>query len=192
MGFPQKSLLDQFEEQRAQAKLTFQTSQDGDGQDRWVLEQVEKLGAPVILIPKATQRDPQGPSETDGIDKLYGDVKNPAYIDDKQKPNFRSIVEHHPSVQRLKKFGVMEEREVIFWFPLAALRNANLVTDRNFRGIGIGDFIVWDGTWYLTDAAHRDYYFGQTDRFYFTGAFCNRYQHNSLPEEATPSEFRIR
>jgi hypothetical protein len=191
MGIPTKSLLDQFEERRAEASLLFQSSRDGSAQDRWVTELSEKLGAAIHFIQRFTQRSPQGTVEGGGIDPLYGDIPNPAYQDDLVKLNMRAIIDHKPSRQSLKKFGVMEDRDVVFWIPRAELTKYGLVTERRFRGADIGDLIVWDGTWYIAQNVHRDHYFGQSDKFFFVGVFANRYVHDSMGKEGPVSEYRV-
>lgn len=185
MAIPeQDGILAQFEKSRLEGNL-FQSTRDFDAQGRWVGEQVEKLGAAVHLMVTSTQREPQGNLESAGVDPLYGDILNPEFLSDKpedqRKFNLRCLVEHHPSKQTLKRYGIDEEREVIFHFVFETLKALGLVTSRRFRGVDIGDLVFWDGTWYLVLSTHREAYFGQTVSTYFTSTTCKRYRHDSVP-----------
>ena len=188
MAIPEQGqILQLFEEQRLQAEAgtLFQTQRDFDGQDRWVREQVEKIGAPVHLFPTSSQRDPQGIAQSAGVDPLDGDILNPEFftdpeIVDERQFNMKCILEHEPSKQMLGKYGIDEQREVGFHFVKSVLRDKGLVTKRRFRGIDIGDLVFWDGTWYIIQNAHRDHYFGQTVNNYFVVGFASRYTHDNV------------
>jgi hypothetical protein len=185
MAIPEQgSILAQFEASRTEGNL-FQSKKDFDAQLQWVEEQVEKLGAAVHLMVTSTQRAPQGNLESAGVDPLYGDILNPEFLtgtpEDQRQFNLRCIVEHHPSKQTLKRYGIDEEREVIFHFVFSKLEKVGLVTEKRFRGIDIGDLVFWDGTWYLVLSTHREAFFGQTVSQYFTSTTCKRYRHDSVP-----------
>lgn len=188
MSIPEQgSILAQFEASRTEGNL-FQTQRDYDAQYLWTKEQVEKLGASVHLFVTSNQRDPQGPDENDSIDPLYGDILDPEFFSepperDKRKLNIRCLIEHHPSKQSLKRYGIDEVREVIFFFPFKTLKDLGLVTEHRFRGVDIGDLILWDGAWYIALNVHREAYFGQTISPYFTSVACIRYRHNAVPTE---------
>lgn len=189
MSIPEQgSILQQFEASRTEGNL-FQSSRDYSAQNLWVLEQVEKLGAAVHLFVTANQRTPQGPLETSGVDTLYGDILDPEYFSnpeekDQRKFNLRAIVEHHPSKQVLKRYGIDEVRDVIFHVPFQRLVDVGLVTPTRFRGIDIGDLFLWDGTWFIVLSTHREAYFGQTISSFFTSCACMRYRHNSVLTES--------
>jgi len=189
----QGDILKRWEEGRKKDNL-FQSSRDFDAQNRWVQEQVEKLGAAVHLFVTSTQRGlADGPMESAGVDPLYGDILDPEWFADgsprdKQKFNIRCLIEHTPSKQSLKRYGIEETRDVIFFFPFEKLSSEGLVTPQRFRGVDIGDLIEWDGTMYIVLNVHRESYFGQTVSNYFTSAACMRYQHNAVPTEDTPEE----
>jgi hypothetical protein len=193
MPIPQKSVLQQFTERQSEESLLFQGSRDFAGQNKWILDMVQKMGAPVYLFSRSTQRDPVGPAQSAGIDPLYGDILDPEYTlpSVKDKAPLRALIQHNPSKQMLRKFGVEEVREVVFWFPKVLLEEAGLITERRFRGIDIGDLLVWDGTWYIAESVHRDHYLGQSSQFFFSVAFANRYSHNAIPTESPKSEYRV-
>jgi hypothetical protein len=180
----QGDLLRQFEATRTEGNL-FQSPLDFASQKRWIDEQVRRLGAAVHLMVTSTQRAPQGPKQSAGVDPLYGDILDPEFFTDaerdERKFNLRAIVEHHPSKQVLKRYGIEEEREVIFHVPFSVLEEIGLVTDLRFRGIDIGDLFMWDGSWYIVLSVHREAFFGQTVSNYFTSSTCKRYRHNSIP-----------
>jgi hypothetical protein len=181
----QGSILQQFEASRTEGNL-FQSAIDFALQGRIVEEQVERLGAAVHLFVTSTQREPQGPLQSSGVDTLYGDILDPEFFSnpeekDQRKFNLRCIVEHKPPRQMLKRYGIDEERDVIFHFPFTKLKALGLVTETRFRGVDIGDLVFWDGTWYLVLNSHREAFFGQTVSSYFTTAACKRYRHNSVP-----------
>jgi hypothetical protein len=181
-------ILKRWEASRDKTGL-FQSDRDFDAQNRWVKEQVEKLGAAVHLFVTSTVRGlGDGPGESAGVDPLYGDILDPEWFadggeDDKQKFNIRCLVEHSPSKQKLKRYGIEEVRDVIFYFPFEKLEEEGLVTQVRHRGVDIGDIIEWDSTLYIVLSSHRESYFGQTVSNYFTSATCKRYIHNAVPTE---------
>lgn len=181
MSRPEQSILGELELKRARLPQLFQGITDGDLLDRMAIDYTEKMGAPTFFYNRSTYRDPQGPTQSAGVDDLFGDVQDPEFLQEKGQHQLRSVVEHKPSDQRLLHFGVDEQREVIFWYPAGMLRRAELITEIRFRGIEIGDLIVWDGSWYIVAEAHRDHYLGNSGRFIWSGAFCNRYHHGALP-----------
>jgi hypothetical protein len=183
------SILQQYEASRKEEN-TFQTQRDFDAQRRWVEEQAERLGAAVHLFVTSTQRaegaQNEAPFASGGVDPLYGDILDPSFHDapderDQRQINIRCIVEHQPSKQSLKKYGIDEQREVIFHFPLSVLKDKGLVTPARFRGVDIGDLVQWDDSWYIVVTSHRSAYFGQTTGNYFTAAAAERYRPNSVP-----------
>jgi hypothetical protein len=185
MSEPHADVLAKLEAIRGQPR-TFHDRLDGEYLDLLVQERADVLGAMVNLIPRSTQRNPRGSLESPGVDGLDGDVIDPEFLDfegnDQRKLNFSCIVEHNPSKQMLKKFGIDELREVVFHFSLKALRDAGLVTEAKFRGVDLGDLVEWDGTWYIAHNVHRNSYFGQSDRFLTVSAFCDRYRLNTIDE----------
>lgn len=193
MAIPEEGeILAQFETSRLSAEddILFQQQRDFEAQDRWVREQVQKLGAPVHLLPVSTERNPQGIFQSAGVDPLDGDILNPEFLAnpvelDQQKFNVRNIIEHEPSKQMLKKYGIDEEREVGFHFVKSILDDLGLVetNTRRFRGIDIGDLVFWDSTWYILQNVHRDHYFGQTVNPYFVVGFASRYPFDNVPIE---------
>jgi hypothetical protein len=195
MPTPARKLLDMLETERSKVTHTFQTSFDGSGQARWIEEYVERCGAGVHLFPRSTQRHPgDSPGMSAGVDPLYGDIQDPEFNDGSKRFNIKALVEHSPSRQRLTTIGIREDRDVAFWYPFSILQKNGLVTPLRFRGIDIGDLMVWDGTWYISENVHREYYFGSTDTFFFTVAYCIRYQHGSIPvdERDVPSDEKFR
>jgi len=187
MSEPHTDLLAKYEALRGQPKL-FHHPLDGDNLDRFVRERCDLLGAHVNLIPRSTQRNPRGKLENPGVDSLDGDVINPEFLDfkdlDERKLNIACLVVHQPTKQLLKKYGVDEMREIIFHFPFSLLKEKGLVNDVKFRGLDIGDLIEWDGTFYIVWNVHRDTYFGESDRFFFTSGMCDRYRHDSIDVRA--------
>lgn len=191
MAIPEEGdLLRQFEDTRRKGEgmLLFQGDRDFKAQDRWVRESVQKEGAPIHLLPVSTERDPQGPLQSAGVDPLDGDILNPEFLayppgKDQRKFNIRVIVEHQPSKQELTKYGIDEQREVGFHFVRSILDDLSLVeaNSRRHRGIDIGDLVFWDGTWYILQNVHRDHYFGQTVNPYFVVGFASRYQLDNVP-----------
>lgn len=193
MPRPEKSILQQFEESRNEGNI-FQTQRDIDAQNRWIKEQVESLGAEVVLALTSTVRGPgDGPGESAGVDPLYGDILDPQWFERtaeeeaQRKYNMRCLLDHAPSKQLLKRYGIEETRDVIFHFPFERLEEKGMVTKDRFRGIDIGDFVVWDGSWYIALSTHRESYHGNTVSHYFTSISCKRYAPNSVPTESTPA-----
>jgi len=178
MMIPEQRIIDILESRRKKATHLFQSEGDYDAQNMWVREYVDQAGANLSVYLNITARDPQ-PGESGGVHPLYGDIRDPA-IESLTKKDFRAIVDHKVSAQKLKKYGIDEEREVVFWFPFSSLQEAGVITPVRFRGLAIGDLVFWDSTWYIAENVHRDHYQGQTDRFFFVGAFCNRYRHDSI------------
>lgn len=194
MSEPNYPILNRYEEVRTEGNL-FQTEKDFQAQRLWIEEQVEKLGAAVHLFVTSTRRAEGGqnqePFASGGVDPLYGDILDPEFFEnpkdkDKRQINIRCIAEHAPSKQRLKKYGIEEEREAVFHFPFHVLKDKGLVTEFRFRGIDIGDLIEWDGSWYIILSTHRNSYFGQTTSNYFIAATANRYRPNAVPKEDHP------
>lgn len=187
MGKPQPvSPLTEFEKIRKEGGL-FQGDRDFSAQDRWVKEGTRKIGAKIHYLPVSTARHPRS-GESAGVDDLYGDILDPEFLDneelvDQRKFNLECFVQHKPSKQLLKKYGIDEQREVIFHIPFSVLRDKGLVTDKRFRGSDIGDLVIWDGTWYMVYSSHRGSYFGQRVSHFFTAAVCDRYRLNNIPTE---------
>lgn len=189
---PSLELLAMFEEDRDEGNL-FQSDRDKAAQDRWVKEQSQKLGGAIYLVPNATERRPQGPQQASGIDPMFGDIVDPQIVVKPEElqelqPNFRCIIEHEPSKQILKRYGIDETRDVIFHLPLVLLKEAGLVNPIRFRGIDVGDMAVWDNSWYVVRSAHRSAYFGQRTDHFFTAATCDRYRLNNIPTNQRSSD----
>jgi hypothetical protein len=183
MPTPREDTLREIEERRRvlEGEILFQSEQDNTFQENLILEQSGQT-APVHLVQVSTERDPQGPHESAGVDPLYGDILDPQFFESQVTAEnlIRAVVEQRPSEQLLMRYGIEEKRDVLFQIPFALLRIKNFVTRRRFRGVDIGDFVVWDSTWYLVDSVHRGTYFGQTNHAYFVAAFTNRYQPNAI------------
>jgi len=181
---PAQRIIEQFEERRKKENLRFQGRRDFDNQMRRLCDQVCNEGAAVHLLHRITADNPRGElGEAPGVDDMYGDVVNPEVLIDKASM-MHCLVEHAPSKQLKTKLGIEEEREVVFWFPWIHLDDGNHINPSRFRGISMGDFVIWDNTWYIAEDVHRDHYFGQTDWWFFCGAFCNRYHHDTMPIDA--------
>lgn len=188
MGTPHEDLLKLYDAQRSNPKL-FHDRLDANFLDHLVGERNELVGAHVNLFPRATAVDPQGEHEAPGVDPLDGDINRPEFKDfaelDDRKINIACIVEHNPSKQSLKKFGVDEQREVIFHFPFVLLQEKGLVNDGlRFRGLIIGDLVEWDSSWYYILSVHRGHYLGQSDHFFVTSGTANRYRLDALRQVA--------
>lgn len=186
MPRPEQTALEILEERRRKAGQLFQSARDVGGQERWIGEYVRKHGALVHLVTRTTRRDPQGPMQSAGVDPLFGDITDPEFLEG-TRTDIRSLIDHEPSKQLLSKYGIEEDREVVFWLPRILLDEKGLITPVRFRGVEIGDLFVWDRAWYIVQEAHRDHYQGVSDHFFYVGAFCNRYHHNSVPSVA-PSD----
>jgi hypothetical protein len=182
MTTPHESILDAFEAQRAEDNL-FQSRQDRNQAAAFVQEQIDLLGAAVHLLPRSTRRRPQGALEGAGVHPIDADLLDPQFVDSERVLNLRAVIEHSPSQQLLTKYGVDEKRESIFHFSFDRLQALGLVDEvERHRGIMVGDFILWDRTWYVAKQAKRSAYFAlRTIDPLATAAFCDRYQHNVTP-----------
>lgn len=191
MGRPRPgNILQQLEAVRTEGGL-HQTDRDFEAQKRWVVEGCQKRGGKIQYLPSVTVRRAQADdplSSGQGVDPLYGDILDPQFLESLNRLDMPCYIEHNPSEQRLKKYSISEHKEVIFHIPFSLLEEAGLVTARRFRGVDIGDLIVWDGSWYIVDAAHRGSFFGQRISHYFTAAICRRYHLNNVPTEDTPDD----
>ncbi len=189
MNTPDLDLLQQFETSRDEGNL-FQSDRDEAAQNRWIKEQSEKLGGAIFLVPNATERRPQGEQQAAGIDTMFGDILDPQINNLPEdlrdiEPNLRCIIEHEPSKQTLKRYGVDETRDVIFHVALIILKEKGLVNEVRFRGIDVADLAVWDNSWYIVRSVHRSAYFGQRASAFFTAAACNRYRLNNVTTNQT-------
>jgi hypothetical protein len=187
MSEPHESLLAQFEARRGQPKL-FHGPTDGALLDKFVSEHMRLMGGHVNLIPHSTERNPQGELQTPGVDELDGDIPNPEFLDfdrlNTLKLDMPCLIEHEPSKQLHTRFGVDEQRQILFYFSFADLKAKGLVTPVRFRGIALYDLIEYDGTFYVVWSVHRSSYFGQSDKFLHTAAFCDRYRLDAIGKEA--------
>lgn len=203
MPKPDQDQLNLLEQQRTEleGRQLFQSDRDFRFQQARVGEQSERLGGVIHFVPVSTERSPQGPFQSARVDPLDGDVLDPQFIEnpmnldlddpdnfDQRLKNVDCILQHEPSKQLLKKFGIDEEREIVFWVPFTIFKTAGIVTEKRFRGADIGDLIVWDGTWYMAQNVHRDHYFGQRDVSFFVACFCNRYRQNLNPIHDTADD----
>lgn len=182
--------MQQLESARTEGGL-WQSDRDFSAQERWVVEGCVKRGAKIQYLPSVTVRRAQGNdplSSGQGIDPLYGDILDPQWLKELERKDLPCFVEHQPSKQKLKKYSIDEQKEVIFHIPFCLLKKEGLVTRKRFRGADIGDLVVWDGSWYIVDAAHRGSYFGQRINHYYTAAICNRYRLNNVPVEDYPDD----
>lgn len=194
MSIPNQSDSKILEEQRLKEekdKTLFQGDVDFSFLSGLSEEQSERIGATIHLIPVSTERDPQGEFQSAGVDSLDGDILDPEFFGnpdtkDNRILNFRCLIEHEPPKQMLKKYGVDEQREIVFFLPFPILKQKGIVSEWRPFGVDIGDLIVWDGTWYQAWNVHRDHYFGQRDKSHYIATFCNRYRHNSVPTEDIP------
>jgi hypothetical protein len=192
-GKPNTRLNELFEEARTIEEVGTLLQGDGDFfflQSR-VLERIQLLGAVVHYIPVSTERDPRdgiGPKQSAGVDPLDGDILDPGFFDnpeleDQRKFNMRCLMEHEPSKQNLKRYGVDEERDITFHIPVVTLETEGLVSKWRVNGADIGDLVFWDKTWYIIQNVHRGSYFGQRDLPFLIACMANRYRHNSVPTE---------
>lgn len=166
-------------EARRSAKTQFgQGKRDQDSQDRAAREYVRRYGATTAhLIPRLNDR-----RNSPGVDALDGDIEDPQFLTSATRFNFPCLIDHQPSKSLLGKYGVDEQRDAIFHWPFSELQEAGLVTPLRFRGIRAGDFVFWDGTFYVIRDAHRSHYHGLTDRVIMVAGDATRYQHTvSLP-----------
>jgi len=179
-----QDILIEFEARRARANpQLFQGMRDQDRQDAFVKEFVLRQGAAVILAPRVNRLHPEGENIFAGVDPIDVDRLDIEYIDGMLQVNVRALIEHEPSRQLLTKYGVEEERDVVFYVPFSELNRLGLVNDDRFRGLILGDLFEWDGTWYIVREAHRTSYHGLTDRYHLTAGFCTRYYHTATPRD---------
>lgn len=195
----QLSLLEQLRQVREGEQL-FQSDRDLRFNTQLVSEQNERLGGVIQFIPVSTERFPTGAFQSFGVDPLDGDILDPQFqnnpetaLNEREPDPIACFLQHEPSKQLLKKYGIDEEREIIFWVPFSTFKERGFVTETRFRGADIGDLIVWDGTWYIAQNVHRDHYFGQRTDAFEVACFCNRYRQNLNPIHAVadncPEEF---
>ena len=202
-GKPDLSLVEILESARSEnEKQTFlQSDKDYDFLQARVEEKIRLSGAVIHYIPVSTERDPKddgGLKQSAGVDPLDGDVLDPGFFDnpeaeDQRKFDVRCLMEHQPSKQILKRYGVDEEREITFHIPLVTLKEQGLVSRWRPRGADIGDLVFWDSSWFLIQNVHRGSYFGQRNLPFLIACFANRYRPNSVPtndsnEEICPVE----
>jgi hypothetical protein len=199
-GRPFTTVLKQWEaaRKRGEEETFLQGNRDFSFLQNRTEEFVDLLGSPVHFVPVSTERDPRagvGPKQSAGVDPLDGDILDPGFFDnpdleDQRLFNMKSLVEHEPSKQNLKRYGVDEERDVIFHIPISTFEVKELVSEWRVNGADLGDLIVWDGTWYQIQNVHRGSYFGSRDLPHLIACAANRYRHNSVPtEDAAITDF---
>lgn len=195
MSKPTTSLAKMLEAERADKERTtlFQSDRDFKFLNKKALEQSEKVGATVHFIPVSSELDPKGEFESAGVDELYGDILDPEFQGnpdgkDQRRLNIRCIIEHEPPKQLLKRYGIDEQREVVFYVPFEEFVREGVVSKWRPHGADIGDLFIWDGTWYQAWNVYRDHYFGQRAKAHFIACFANRYRHNAAPTEDIPTE----
>ncbi len=174
MTTPSQDLVRQFDESRQKDQL-FASQRDYDSQVRILRKQIQEEGTAVVLLPRTSHRRPQGTMQASGVDPLDGDVLD-LHFNAEESHRLALWVPHAPSKQMLKKYGIDEDRDVVFWFLFEDLKDAGLVTQQKFRGIDLGDLVVWDRTWYRIDNVHRHEYLGQSERFFYSLGFSTRYR----------------
>ena len=196
-GKPDTRLNELFEEARTLEE--FNTLLQGDCDFCFLQERVEEkirlLGAVIHYVPVSSERNPKegiGPKQSAGVDPLDGDILDPGFFDnpeaeDQRKFNMRVLLEHAPSKQNLKLYGVDEERELTIHIPVSTLKDEGLTSKWRVNGADIGDLVFWDSSWYVIQNVHRGSYFGQRDLPFLVACFANRYRHNSSPVNNVPS-----
>lgn len=111
--------------------------------------------------------------DTTLVDDLYGEA-----LDWELQPGveINAHVEHSPSVQRLKKIGITEEREVVFSFSTLLLDDAGLLEDNS--QFLIGALVQFDEDLYelLTQHRAKDGYWLQTNIPFYFECTADRYQ----------------
>jgi hypothetical protein len=189
MPQPEQSLNAQFESKRLEDEknLLFQADRDFEFLTALSVEQSRRIGGIINFVPVSTERKPRGDFQTAGVDTLDGDVLTPQFIgtppDGQNMISLHCIIQHEPEKQLLKKYGIDEQRDIVFFIPFREFEEKGLISDWRPFGADIGDLIFWDGSWYQAWEAKRDSYFGQRDRVHFMACFCDRYRHNSVPTE---------
>ena len=108
------------------------------------------------------------------VDELYRDAQDPVWL---PPIEIHAHVEHSPSKQRLMKFGINEEREVMVTFSTALLSDAGVLQDNTT--FLIGDCIKFDSDLYEIKSQHRsrDGYWGSSNIPFHVVCTCSRYQH---------------
>mgnify|MGYP006293025649 CR=1 FL=1 len=107
------------------------------------------------------------------VDELYNDTKNPRWLD---PVDVHAHVDHSPSVQKLMRYGIQEERDVLITFSTVLLGDAGLL--QNNSNFMIGDLIRWDNDLYEIVSQHRskDGYWGSSNIPFHIVVSCKRYQ----------------
>jgi len=189
MTIPKQSLASMFEDERSKVEseeTRFQSDRDFNFLKKIVDEQSKLIGGTIDFFPVSTERNPQGDkNHSFGVDPLDGDILNPEFnVEEdnlKSAIKMRCLIEHEPPKQMLKKYGVDEQREIVFYIPLSILEEVGLVDDWRINGADIGDLIVWEGSWYQAWNVYRDHYFGQRSKSFYIACFCDRYRHDAVP-----------
>lgn len=197
-GRPFTSVLKQWESARRakDSEKFLQGDRDFDFLQNRTEEFVDLYGAAVHIVPVSTEVNPVegvGPKQSAGVDPLDGDILDPGFFDnpdleDQRMFNMSALLEHEPSKKLLKRYGVDEERDVLFHIPVSVLEEKELVSEWRVNGLDLGDLIVWDGTWYIAENVHRGSYFGNRNLPHLIVAACVRYRHNSAAVEDDPSD----
>lgn len=197
-GRPFTSVLKQWEAaRRAKDSEGFlQGDRDYEFLQNRTEEFVDLYGAAVHFIPISTEVSPVGvvgPKQSAGVDPLDGDILDPGFFDnpsieDQRLFNIRALVEHTPSKQLLKRYGVDEERDVLFHIPISVLTANKLTSEWRVNGADLGDLIVWDGTWYQLENVHRGSYFGNRNLPHLIACAAVRYRHNSAGVDDDPDD----
>lgn len=107
-------------------------------------------------------------------DELYNDSHDRTYL-----PEIRTHahIEHSPSKQRLLKYGIDEERDVMVTFSTVLLGDMGILGHNST--FLIGDIIKWDEDLYEIKSQHRgrDGYWGSSNIPFHIVCTAGRYQH---------------
>ena len=197
-GRPFSSVTKQWEAARKRKEQ--ETFLQGDRDFAFLQDRTEEfidlLGAVIHFVPVSTEVNPVagvGPKQSAGVDPLDGDILDPGFFDnpdaeDQRLFNMKALLEHEPSKQMLKKYGVDEERDIIVHIPVDTLREQGLTSEWRPNGADIGDLVFWDNTWWQLSNVHRGSYFGQRNLPHLIACAAVRYRHNSSPVDADPDQ----
>ncbi len=148
--------------------------------DGVISEYYERSNGKVTVFPLSSSIVSTDPAAVK-IDELYGTVEEVEIDGVKSHLDVDCNIQLQPSKQILKRFGIDEQREILFSFQISKLQELGLVEEGNFRGIEIGDLVNFDDTLYELLSVHRQGYFGQTNLAHFVTATADRYIRNNNP-----------
>jgi hypothetical protein len=107
------------------------------------------------------------------VDELYFEALERRFQD---PVDIKAQIEQNPSRQTLRKFGLIQPREIIFSFSTLLLDDAGLLEDSST--FLIGDLVQWDGDTYEILEQHRpnESYWLATNIPLWFACTCNTYQ----------------